>query len=115
MPKKTTLPASSAILSNYRGSEATRKRVEEQIRERWGDSAAKTYDPFRNCLTFHAWISAGFRVKKGEKALRSVTFVEKKGAKGEITQKYPKNVFLFFVTQVEPLKATSVIPEPKTV
>jgi hypothetical protein len=95
---------SSVISSNYKGSKTTFQRVQEQIRERWGDSAAEEYDPLHNCLTFKGWIAAGYVVKKGEKAIRSVTMIEKKDQKGEIVSTYPKQVFLFFRTQVECLK-----------
>ena len=44
---------------------------------------------------------------KGEKALKSITFVEKEDEDGEGTAKYPKNVYLFFETQVEEGKSTN--------
>lgn len=40
-------------------------------------------------------------MKKGEKALKSITLIEKKNEKGEVVQKYPKTVNLFYVRQVE--------------
>jgi len=94
----------SVIPSNYSGSESTFERVQSQIRARWGEKAAEEYDPLHNCLTFRQWIKAGFVVKRGEKAIQSVTIIEKKNEKGEVVKKYPKKVFLFFRTQVEPLK-----------
>lgn len=100
-------PFPTTILSNWMGSDKTRLNVEEQIRARFGPDAAASYDPRRNCLTFNAWMKAGFRVKKGEKALQSITLIEKKNSKGEVVQRYPKKVFLFFFTQVEPISAPS--------
>jgi len=89
-----------APLSPYTGSELTRKMVEEQIAERWGKSEVENYDPYSNALTFSAWIKRGFRVIKGEKALRSVTYREVKDASGQV-KKYPKTVFLFYQLQVK--------------
>jgi hypothetical protein len=97
-------PPNSNIPSNYKGSETTFERVQQQIRERWGDIAAAEYDPLHNCLTFRQWLKAGYCVKRGEKAIRSITIIEKKDEKGELVGKYPKTVFLFFREQVEPLK-----------
>jgi len=67
-------------------------------------NALEEYDPLHNCLTFRQWLKAGYVVRRGEKAIKSVTIVEKKDEKGEVIKKYPKSVFLFFQTQVEPLK-----------
>lgn len=107
----TTIQASAPsrdILSNYRGSENTRQKVEEQIRQRFGEEAATAYDPRRNCLTFNLWSKKGFRVKQGEKAIRSVTLLERKDAKGNVIGCYPKSVCLFFQSQVEPISTTSL-------
>ena len=62
-----------------------------------------------NCFTFKTWLAKGYVVKKGEKAMRSMTFIEKrsdttqKGKKPEIT-KYPKTVYLFYEKQVKKRK-----------
>jgi len=110
MSEIQTVPVVSSsspnILSNYKGSETTRKKVEDQIRQRYGNEAAESYDPLRNCLTFNLWRKAGYRVKKGEKALQSITIVEKKDKAGKIVQRYPKKICLFFKSQVEPIKTT---------
>ncbi len=86
---------------------ATRQKVEAQILERYGAEAASAYDPLTNCFPCRLWLKRGFCVKKGEKALQSITFVEKKDAQGNVVGKYPKKVFLFFKSQVEPLKDSS--------
>jgi len=99
----------SILPSNYQGSETTRQRVEEQIRERFGNEAAEEYDPLHNCLTFRQWIASGFIVKKGEKALQSITIIEKKNEKGEVVKKYPKKVSLFWRDQVEKLKEEATV------
>lgn len=101
---------SSDATSNWKGSMTTRQKVENQIRERFGEEAATEYDPLTNCFPFRLWLNRGFVVKKGEKALQSITFVEKKDAQGNVIGKYPKKVFLFFKSQVEPLKD----PSPNT-
>ncbi len=85
----------------------TRQKVEAQILERFGEEAATVYDPLINCFPFRLWLKKGFVVKKGEKALKSITFIEKKDAQGNVIGKYPKKVFLFFKSQVEPIKDSS--------
>jgi hypothetical protein len=93
-------------VSNYTGSEATRNMVAEQIKAKWGSSELKNYDPYKNtALTFAKWVSLGYRVKKGEKALRSITFLEVKDANGNITKRIKHKVFLFYYKQVEKIKA----------
>lgn len=108
MPTETQIadPAVN-LISNYRGSENTKKKVEEQIRQRFGEEAATAYDPRRNCLTFRLWLKKGYRVKMGEKAIRSVTLLERKDAKGNVIGRFPKSVFLFYQSQVEPVSTSS--------
>jgi hypothetical protein len=62
-----------------------------------------------NCFTIQTWNKLGYRVKKGEKAIRSITYVEAKDSTTDADDeeeetdvvKYPKTVYLFYRTQVE--------------
>lgn len=87
--------------NNYRGSIATYESVKKQLREKYGDKIADEYDPTQDCRTYKNWASINFRVRRGEKALKSVTFVEAKDASGKGIRKYPKTVFLFHYKQVD--------------
>lgn len=91
-------------MSSYKGSEKTYEMVKEQVRERWGDEEAERYSPYLLCRTFNQWLKIGFRVRKGEKALRSVTVVEKRDEKGVLIRSYPKKINLFMDTQVEKIE-----------
>jgi len=88
-------------MTNYKGSEATKKMVAEQIASRFGADEVQNYNPNTNCMTFKGWLEAGYRVKRGEKALKSITYVEALDEAGNVTKKYPKTVNLFYVLQVE--------------
>ena len=88
-------------VSPYTGSEVTRSLISEQIKERWGEVELKNYDPFHNARTFQSWLKIGFKVRKGEKALRSITFVETTDAEGNVLKRYRRPVFLFYYRQVE--------------
>lgn len=90
-------------VSPYTGSEMTRDMVAQQIKERYGETEATNYDPYKNCLTFRQWLSLGFRVNKGEKAIRSLTYCEKKDEAGNVVKKFPRKVFLFYYKQVSKL------------
>ncbi|HBV01728.1 MAG TPA: hypothetical protein DEF00_05120 [Candidatus Taylorbacteria bacterium] len=89
-----------ASVSAYTGSPTTRESVRAQIVERFGKKAAMEYDPYTNCFTFAKWSSMGYRIKPGEKALRSVTYIEMKDEKGEVIKKIPRTVYLFYFLQV---------------
>lgn len=88
--------------SGWTGSQSTYQMVAKQIRERYGEAEAEKYDPKSNCFTFRRWQDLGFRVKKGERALKSVTFVasEKEDEPGR-QKRYLKTVNLFYRLQVE--------------
>ena len=89
--------------SPYKGSLKTKEMVASQIEERFCAQAVKEYDPYQNCFTFREWLRRGYKVKKGERALRSVTYVEKRDPMGNVIKKYPKTVCLFYVLQVNPI------------
>jgi hypothetical protein len=93
------------VVSPYTGSAMTYNMIVAQIKERYGDKEAKTYNPYTNALTFAKWVSLGYRIKPNEKALRSITFVEVKDANGNITKRIKHKVFLFYYKQVEKIKA----------
>ena len=89
------------ITSNWTGSETTETLVRRQISARWGEEEAGHYDPKANCLTIRQWNKNGFRVRKGETAIKSFIVVEKKNEKGEVVKKYPKRINLFYFKQVD--------------
>jgi len=93
-----------ALVSPYRGSEQTCEMVKEQIRERWGNEVAEDFDPHTDAMPLVSWMSYGYRVRKGEKALKSITYVEVKDAKGDVVRKIRRVVNLFHHNQV--LKVT---------
>lgn len=95
------------IKSNWTGSEITSNIVRKQISDRWGSEEANKYDPKANCLTFRKWLKSGYRVKKGEKALKSYIVIEQKDEKGEVVRKYPKSINLFYIKQVEKIGSES--------
>ena len=97
-------------VAHWRGSTKTADAVREEIARRWGDDEAAKYDPLTNCFTIRTWNALGYQVKKGEKAIRSLTYVAGT-AQAETVQEdgedelevrtYPKTVYLFYRTQVE--------------
>jgi hypothetical protein len=105
----TQLQQQLKTLAHWRGSEKTADAVREEIARRWGDAEAAKYDPLTNCFTIQTWNKLGFRVKKGEKAIRSITYVDATDPTAEDEEeedahdvrKYRKTVYLFYRTQVE--------------
>ena len=89
-----------ALVSPYRGSEQTYEMVRDQIRERWGNELAEEFDPYTDCMPLVSWMAYGYKVRKGEKALKSVTFVEVKDNQGQIVKKIRRVVNLFHHNQV---------------
>ena len=83
----------------WRGSQETYKMVYNQIAARWGEDFARRFDPARNCRTYRGWLECGFRVRRGEKALKSVTYVPVE-KDGEVVDLYRKTVNLFYFPQL---------------
>lgn len=89
-----------ALASPYKGSEATYEMVRDQIKERWGAEVAEDFDPYHDAMPLLSWTAYGYRVRKGEKALKSVTFLEVKDEKGEVIRTVRRSINLFHHCQV---------------
>jgi hypothetical protein len=92
------------ILSNWTGSTMTAELVKKQIIARWGIEEALNYDPKSNCLTFSQWQKSGYRVKRGEKAIKSFIVIERKDKENKVIGTYPKQINLFYVRQVQKIE-----------
>lgn len=92
-------------VSSYTGSEATRSMVEDQIKEKYGAAEVKNLDCYHNMRTFHSWVKLGWKVRRGEKAFRSITYIETKDSEGNVIKRIRRPVYLFYYRQVEPLKS----------
>ena len=92
--------------AHWKGSQKTAELVRAEIARRYGAEEAEKYDPDSNCFTLPTWNKLGYRIKKGEHAIRSITLIEEKdpnakeGEEAEV-QRYPKTVYLFYIKQVE--------------
>jgi hypothetical protein len=93
-----------AIPSPYRGSEQTAAKVKEEIGRRWPELAS-SYDPKFTTRTYREWSKIGYRVKQGEKAIKSITIIEVKDDKGKVVKTYPKVINLFNINQIERMKS----------
>lgn len=89
-------------VSSWKGSTKTFQLIYGQILDRFGLKAAKEYDPDTNCFTYKTWLFNGYQVRKGEKALKSTTWIKSKETDGKGKEKvFPKTVNLFFKSQVD--------------
>lgn len=86
--------------TGWRGSAITYKMVYDQIARRYGEAMARKFDPARNCRTYKDWLCCGFKVKYGEKALKSVVYmpIEKDGVIADVLR---REVSLFYFNQLE--------------
>jgi hypothetical protein len=95
--------------STYRGSQETYRRVAAQIAERWGDEEVANYDPYSSAMTFRQWMKAGYKVNRGEKAIKSTTLIVKTDDNGNVITRYPRVVNLFYIKQVSKIKEESLV------
>ncbi len=89
------------IISPYRGSERTYEMVRQQIQERWGKECAETFNPRTDAMPISSWMMHGFVVKKGQKALKSITYLDVKDKDDNEVRKVRRTVNLFHKRQVE--------------
>ena len=88
------------IISTYRGSKNTYALVKEQLQKKYGSKVANSFDPKKDVMTYRLWEHFGFRVKKGEKALKSFTFIDVED-EDEKEKKIRREINLFHRKQVE--------------
>lgn len=67
-------------MNSWTGSTQTAIMVADQIEKRWGREESIKYQPGINCLTFWGWKNKGYKIKEGEKGLRTYKY-EKQGRK----------------------------------
>jgi hypothetical protein len=91
--------------TKYTGSEKTYMAIADLIEKRFGKKARKRYNPLTNCRSYVQWAALGYKVKEGERALQSITFIEKRDPAGNLIARYPRTVSLFFIDQVERVNA----------
>ena len=99
--KKISQVLEPKITTNYQGSKANYDDVKMQLEERCGKKIAADYKPTENCATYNTWKKAGYTVKRGEKALRSVTFIEKEDEETGEMKRIRRTISLFHRVQVE--------------
>ena len=89
------------IASPWKGSEQTAEMVREQVLERFGPDAAEAFDPATDAMPLVSWARYGFKVKKGAKSLKSITYVIVADDEGNIEKKIRRTVHLFHKRDVE--------------
>lgn len=88
-PNKYTMKSINSILverkveSTWRGSEKTAEQMRQQVKERFGDKAAKEYDAKRHVMSLKQWGRFGIKIKAGETALKTYTVIENDDETGE--------------------------------
>jgi hypothetical protein len=87
------------FISNW-SSKKTYENVKSQIIMRYGEAEAEVYNPKTNCLTFNAWVSQGYCVKKGEKAFRSIIVKPEIDLEGKTIHRKSFFINLFYYLQV---------------
>lgn len=93
--------------THYKGSRQTADMVRKQILQRFGPEAAEKYSPLTSARPFQEWLNLGFKVKPGEKGLKSLIFVDIKNQKGEVVGRRPKVIWLFHERSVEAINQTN--------
>lgn len=89
------------LASPYRGSEKTYEMVKAQIAERWGKEVADEFNPHTDAMPYSSFAAYGYKIRKGERALKSVTFIDVLDSEGRFVKKIRRSVNLFHKLQVE--------------
>lgn len=95
--------SSPVKLSTYKGSKATADILAEKIKAKYGPAELKNYNPNTSMMTYPSWFKLGFKPRKGEKAMRSVTYIDIKNDQGVVIRKQKHDVCLFYYRQMVPL------------
>ena len=88
-------------VSPFTGSASTKSMMEKAVQEKYGKAELKNLDCYHNMRTFQNWLSLGWKVRKGEKAFKSIVVREVKDENGDVIKKITHPCFLFYYRQVE--------------
>jgi hypothetical protein len=96
-------------------SQKNEQIVRDAVAKRFPDWAGEC-EPYVNVLTLKAWNQRGYRVRKGEKAIRVFTQVpitrhDEKTGKDQVVGLRPSKAYVFALPQVE---KREVFPQPNT-
>ena len=64
------------VQSPWRGSEKTAAQMREQLREKFNDEVADSYDAKRHVMSLRQWGRFGIKILPGESALHTYTLIE---------------------------------------
>ena len=83
------------LVSSYKSGTKSVEFVRQQLLEKYGKEISESYDPRFHVFTMKDLNQAGYRVRKGEKALKSFVVREVAGEEGKAARRYVKPVNLF--------------------
>lgn len=95
-------------VSPYTGSSSTKALMEKAIVERYGEAELKNLDCYHTMRSFQGWLSLGWKIRKGEKAFKSMVVREIKDRDGIVIKKISRPCFLFYYRQVEKIVPTNI-------
>jgi len=94
-------------VSPFSGSSTTKTLMEKAIEERYGKAELKNLDCYHTMRTFSNWARLGWKVRKGEKAFKSIVVREIKDKDGDVIKKITHPCFLFYYRQVEKVESNN--------
>ncbi|MEI6850277.1 MAG: ArdC-like ssDNA-binding domain-containing protein [archaeon] len=94
-------------VSPYTGSTSTKTLMEQAVEKKYGKTELKNLDCYHNMRTFSNWLSLGWKVRKGEKAFKSIVVREIKDKNGNVIKKITYPCFLFYYRQVEKIDSNN--------
>jgi antirestriction protein ArdC len=88
------------VNEQYQGSKHTVEQVRKILQVRYNLEEAEKYTPDM-CRTFRSWLSIGYRVRKGEKAIPIVFAIPRKPEDENQSGPVIRKANLFYIKQVE--------------
>ena len=92
-------------VSHRPGRNAKLPALKPPFQEKKLKSELKNLDCYHNMRTFTDWLNLGWKVRKGEKAFRSIVVREIKDKDGDVIKKISRPCFLYYYRQVEKIDA----------
>ena len=96
-----TILKERGIQSPWQGSAKTEEQMREQVRERFGEKAAKEYNAKLHVMSLKKWSEFGIKVRAGESCLKTYTLIEDSKAEAGEQKRVRRSVPVFHYLQTD--------------
>ena len=96
-----TILKERGVKSPWQGSAKTEELIREQLRKKYSDDVADSYDARMHLMSLKKWSEFGIKVRAGESCLKTYTLIEDSKAEAGEQKRVRRSVPVFHYLQTD--------------